>query len=79
MESFEGCFFLVRTALWYSLRSVVRRGVHQGLDLGEGREKGVSLSERALMEVSEEGNQSSSWAGDGRRAGGCAVGFEAGA
>ena len=28
-------------ALAYSLRRVVREGVHQGFDLGEGREVGV--------------------------------------
>ena len=62
----EGCFFMVHTALWHSLRSVVRRGVLQGLDLWEGREKGVSFSKRVVRALSEEENQSSSWDGDGR-------------
>lgn len=32
----EGCFFIVCVALLYSLCSVVKRGVYQGLDLSEG-------------------------------------------
>ena len=64
--SSEGCFFMARTALWYSLCSLVRRGVHQGLDLREGRERGVSSSERATREFSKEENHSLSWAGDRR-------------
>ena len=35
------CFFANLQALAYSLRRVVREGVHQGFDLGEGREVGV--------------------------------------
>ena len=35
------CFFANLQALAYSLRRVVRPGVHQGFDLGEGREVGV--------------------------------------
>ena len=56
----ESFFFMVRIALWYSLCSVVRGGIHQGLDLGEGREKGVCFSKRAVREFSVEENQSSS-------------------
>ena len=56
---------MVRMDLWYSLRNAVSRGVHQGLDLREGRERGVSSSRRAVREFSEEENHSSSWAGDG--------------
>ena len=35
------CFFSSLQALAYSLRRTVREGVHQGFDLGEGREVGV--------------------------------------
>ena len=35
------CFFANLQALAYSLRRAVRAGVHQGFDLGEGREVGV--------------------------------------
>ena len=35
------CFFASLQALAYSLRRAVREGVHQGFDLGEGREVGV--------------------------------------
>ena len=35
------CFFANLQALAYSLRRVVSAGVHQGFDLGEGREVGV--------------------------------------
>ena len=35
------CFLANLDALAYSLRRVVRWGVHQGFDLGEGREVGV--------------------------------------
>ena len=35
------CFFANLQALAYSLRRVVRERVHQGFDLGEGREVGV--------------------------------------
>ena len=55
---------MVREALWYSLRTAVRRGVHHGLDLSEGRERGVCSSKRAVREFSEEENQSLSWVGD---------------
>ena len=64
--SAEGCFFTARLALWYSLQSTVRRGVYQGLGLGEGRERGVSFSNRAVRESREEENQSLSWVGEGR-------------
>ena len=35
------CFFASLQALAYSLHRPVRAGVHQGFDLGEGREVGV--------------------------------------
>ena len=35
------CFFANLEALAYSLRGAVREGVHQGFDLGVGRESGV--------------------------------------
>ena len=35
------CFFANLQALAYSLRKAVRAWVHQGFDLGEGREVGV--------------------------------------
>ena len=35
------CFLASLQDLAYSLRRTVREGVHQGLDLGEGREVGV--------------------------------------
>ena len=57
---------MVRIALWYSLHSTVSRGVHHGLDLGEGRESGVSSIKRAVSEFSEDEHHSLSWAGEGR-------------
>ena len=68
--SSEGFFFMAHMVLWYSLRSIVRRGVHQGLDLREGRERGVSFSRRAVRESSEEENHSLSWAEDRREGAG---------
>ena len=59
----EGCFFMERVALWYSLRSFVRRVVHHGLDLRQGRERRVLFIKRAVREFSEEENDSLSWAG----------------
>ena len=56
---------MVRMALWYSLRSAVSRGVHQGLNRREGRERGVSSNRRAVREFSEDENQASSWGGEG--------------
>ena len=61
---------MVHMALWYSLHRAVRRGVHQGLDLWEGRERGVSSSKRAVREFSEDEKHSSSWVGDGREGAG---------
>ena len=52
-------------ALLYSLRSVVRSGVHQGFDLCEGRERGVASSRRAVWVFDEDENHSLSWAGEG--------------
>ena len=67
----DGCFFMVGMALRYSLHSAVRRGVHHGLDLGEGQENGVTSSSRAVREFRQEENHLLSWAGEGRaRAGG---------
>ena len=41
----KSCFLLaVRMALENSMRMVVRRGVHQGLDMGEGRKSGAEVS-----------------------------------
>ena len=37
-------FMALCEAFTNSLRSVVRRGVHQGFDLGKGRERGVWVS-----------------------------------
>ena len=47
------------------MRSTVSSGVHQGLDLREGRERGVSSSRRAVRDFSEDENHTSSWAKDG--------------
>ena len=57
-------------ALLYSLRGVVRRGVHHGLDLSDGREKWVTSSSNAVTEFREEENHSSSWVGEGREGAG---------
>ena len=43
------CFFVNLQALAYSLHRAVRAGVHQGFDLGEGREVGVWRRMVAMM------------------------------
>ena len=60
----------LRVAFVNSFRRVVRSGVHQAFDFGEGR-KAVVFS--AIVAVSAEGaeeNYSSSWLGDGLSEGG---------
>ena len=56
---------MVSVALLYSFLSAVRRGVHHGLDLGEGRDRGVTSSRVAIRESREEKNHSLIWAGEG--------------
>ena len=59
------CFFANLQDLAYSLRRAVREGVHQGFDLGEGRETGVWRWTDALRGLREWSNQVSSWSEDG--------------
>ena len=60
----------LRAAFVNSFRRVVSRGVHQDLDLEEGRERGVSFS--IVVESAEraEENHRSSWFGEGASGGG---------
>jgi len=53
-----------------SLRRVVRRGVHQGLDFWEGRERGAVASIIVVRAVRAEENHWSSWLGEGVSGGG---------
>jgi len=46
-------------------RRVVRRGVHQPFDLGDGRERGVVVSITVGSAERAEENQWSSWLGEG--------------
>ena len=64
------CFLASLDALAYSLRRVVRRGVHQGFDLGEGREVGVWRRTVAVRVSREWANHVSNWSGEGERGGG---------
>ena len=48
-----------------SLHRVVRRGVHQGLDLGEGWERGVCFSIVEVRVERAEENQGASCLGEG--------------
>jgi len=48
----------------------VRRGVHQGLDFGEGRDRGVSSSIAVVRAERAEENHWSSWLGEGVSQGG---------
>jgi len=58
-------FLAVRVAFVNSLRKVVRRGVHQGLDLREGRERGAVASIVVVRAVRAEENHWSSWMEEG--------------
>ena len=60
-------FLAVLAALAYSLRKAVRRVVHQGLDLGEGRDVGTDAQMVGTSWSSEWGNQSSICSMDGLR------------
>ena len=57
-------FLAVLQALAYSLRRVVRDGVHHGLDLGDGRETGVWRRIVAVRVSRECANHVSSWSGE---------------
>ena len=64
MRASVRCFFASLLALAYSLRRVVREGVHQGFDLGEGRETWVWRRINAVRASREWANHGSSWSGD---------------
>jgi len=51
-------------------RRVVRRGVHQLFDLGDGRERGAVVSITVVSAERAEENNWSSWLGDGVSGGG---------
>ena len=55
----------LRVAFGNSFWSVVRSGVHQGLDLGEGRERGRGTSIVVVSAERAEENDWSSWLGEG--------------
>ena len=60
----------MRMGLVNSLRSVVKRGFHQGLHLGEGQERGVCVS---IVEVRVERAEEDQWSncvGEGLAGGG---------
>ena len=63
-------FFATLVVLEYALQRAVRRGVHQGLEGGEGLEVGVSDLTQAMRTLREEENQGSSWGGEGLVGGG---------
>ena len=63
-------FLAFLQALAYSLRRVVRAGVHHGFDLGEGREVGVWRRMVAVRASREWVNHASSWSGEGNEGGG---------
>ena len=65
MKASVQCFFAILQALAYFLRSVVREGVHQGFDLGEGREVGVWRRIAAVRVSREWENHVSSWSEEG--------------
>ena len=48
-----------------SFRRVVRSGVHQALDFGEGRDRGAVFSITAVSVERAEENHWSSWLGEG--------------
>jgi len=54
----------LQVAFVNSFRRVVRRRVHHGLDLGEGRERGAEASIVAVREARAKENHWSSWLGD---------------
>ena len=53
-----------------SFRRVVRSGVHQPLDLGEGRDRGAVFSITAVSVERAKENHWSSWLGAGVKGGG---------
>jgi len=53
----------------------VSRGVHQALDFGEGRERGVSFSIVVVSVERAEENHRSSWFGEGASGGGGSASF----
>jgi len=63
LESGVRSFFTFQEALVSSFRRVVRSGVHQALDRGDGRERCVVASIAALSVERAEGNHWSSWFG----------------
>jgi len=53
-----------------SFRRAVRRGVHQALDFGDGRDRGAVVSIAVVSTDRAEENHWSSWPGDGGEGGG---------
>jgi len=58
-------FLAFGVAFMNSFRMVVRRGVHPGLDLAEGREQGAEASIRVVRTDRAEENHEVSWLGEG--------------
>ena len=59
-----------RVAFVNSFRRVVRSGIHQALDLGDGRDQGAVVSIVVVSAARAEENQWLSWLGDGVLGGG---------
>jgi len=65
----------MRVAFENSFRRVVRSGVHQALDFGEGRERGAVASIVVVSAERGEENHLSSWFGEGVSGGGGMIQF----
>jgi len=63
-------FLALRVAFVNSFQRVVRSGVHQAFDFGEGRQRGVSISIVVVSAERAEENNWSSWLGEGVSGGG---------
>jgi len=65
-ESWVWSFLALRVAVVNPLGRMVRRGVHQGLDLEKGRERGVEVAIVEVRTEQAEENQRSTglWEGD---------------
>jgi len=66
----EWVFSAFREAFVNSFQNVVRRGVHQALDLGEGCDLGAEVSIAAMSVERAEKNHWLSWLGEGGEGGG---------
>lgn len=71
MEREDGfwCFMAAQVALVNSVGREVKRGVHQGLDVGDGQERGAKAFIRVVSVENDNENHLSSCSGE-RRCGG---------